>query len=223
MRSLSELLDLAIHQRRSISTKEREDRDEYLQELKGFTKYYSHSIKVHLSARDIYRWKLAQRAIQRYIRTFVFESKILHWLDCLLFRRRSDWPYVDDFFDEVAVATGFSLAAFVYGGLHALAWSAHFHSSAEQFLWRISACIVMGSLPIVYVVYGLRDRTILRRLRESTNSHRFFVWDYLYRLLILAYSLARAYLVVESFINLSYLPAGAYDLPNWSAYFPHIS
>ena len=41
--------------------------------------------------------------------------------------------------------------------------------------------------------------------------------------LLVAFMLARAYLVVECFINLSQLPAGVYDMPNWSAYFPHIA
>ena len=47
---------------------------------------------------------------------------------------------------------------------------------------------------------------------------------YFFQMLIVfvAYLLARAYLVIESFINLSQLPAGVYDMPNWSAYFPHI-
>lgn len=38
-----------------------------------------------------------------------------------------------------------------------------------------------------------------------------------------AYVLARAYLVVECFINVSHLPAGAYKVPSWTAYFPHIA
>jgi hypothetical protein len=40
---------------------------------------------------------------------------------------------------------------------------------------------------------------------------------------MLAYLLARGYLVVDSVVNLWHLPAGVYDTPNWSIYFPHIS
>jgi len=37
------------------------------------------------------------------------------------------------------------------------------------------------------------------------------------------YCLARVYLVVECFINLSHLPASVYETPGWSQYVPHIS
>ena len=40
---------------------------------------------------------------------------------------------------------------------------------------------------------------------------------------ILLYALARVYLVVECFINLSHLPPSAYQLPRWSQYVPHIA
>ena len=44
----------------------------------------------------------------------------------------------------------------------------------------------------------------------------------LFFLLLLVYILARGYLIVECFINLRHLPAGVYDIPDWTAYFPHI-
>jgi len=37
------------------------------------------------------------------------------------------------------------------------------------------------------------------------------------------YCLARVYLVVECFINLSHLPQSVYLVPTWSQYVPHIS
>lgn len=37
------------------------------------------------------------------------------------------------------------------------------------------------------------------------------------------YCLARVYLVVECFINLSHLPTSVYQIPGWSQYVPHIS
>ena len=38
----------------------------------------------------------------------------------------------------------------------------------------------------------------------------------------LAYPFSRAFLVVESFLSLRSLPAGAYDIPSWVGYWPHI-
>lgn len=37
------------------------------------------------------------------------------------------------------------------------------------------------------------------------------------------YIFGRAYLVVESFINLPFVPESVFELPQWSVYFPHIS
>ena len=41
--------------------------------------------------------------------------------------------------------------------------------------------------------------------------------------MLVVYILARAYLVVECFINVFHLPAGVFKTPEWSTYFPHIS
>ncbi|KAL9113059.1 MAG: hypothetical protein Q9227_002671 [Pyrenula ochraceoflavens] len=45
------------------------------------------------------------------------------------------------------------LSSIIYGGLHALAWTAPFPSRAEKFIWRISAISVMGGLPGVIVIF----------------------------------------------------------------------
>lgn len=155
----------------------------------------------------------------------------------LLTERCDDWPAFEDLRDS-PILFGFSVAAFIYGGLHALAWFAHFNSNTEQLLWRASACIVLGGVPVAYIVatvmFAADDE-----YKESQRSYSQKVWMHLATLVVtqtvvvclamllclvfLAYILARAYLVVECFINLSHLPAGAYVVPNWSAYFPHIS
>ena len=165
--SLSELVDLTIERKGRLHAGESEDLDKFLQELKESAKSYPDYIKVHLSARDINRWKLAHRAIQTYIRT-LGEHKERKWWDPdfefnILVQRCDDLPGLVRIFAENDIATGFSLAAFIYGGLDALAWSAHFHSSVEQLLWRISACIVMGSLPFLYAGNDLRDYSTMWR------------------------------------------------------------
>ncbi|KAL8790063.1 MAG: hypothetical protein Q9213_000765 [Squamulea squamosa] len=42
-------------------------------------------------------------------------------------------------------------------------------------------------------------------------------------LLGFSYVIARVYLVVAAFRNLAYLPASAFETPNWPTYFPHIT
>ena len=78
----------------------------------------------------------------------------------------------------------------------------------------------MGGIPIIVVsniLYGKMNR------QSSLDDTIRFTLILLLLLLSLAYVLARGYLVVECFINLSHLPAGVYDVPSWATYFPHIS
>ena len=134
-----------------------------------------------------------------------------------LVRRCEDWPDTTNILEQLPVFLGFSAAALVYGGLHTLAWFAHFDSSTEQLLWRISACVVMGGFPVfrVSITFGGYVRYWSGAIEDIAIFLGFLVF--------LAYILARAYLVVECFINLSHLPAEVYDVPSWSTYFPHIS
>ena len=170
--------------------------------------------KIELTSSDVTRWKMASR-LESFKRARPDQRHLFE----MIHRRCKDWPKVGAVFD-LPVALGFSGAALIYGGLHALAWSAHFESSTEQLLWRMSACMLMGGFPVCYI--------IITKLRLLSDFQEVFFYIegivvLLVCLILLAYILARAYLVVESFINLSHLPAGAYDVPRWSAYFPSIS
>lgn len=170
---------------------------------------------IRLTNQDVNRWKMASRATPFWRRgvPFVTRCKNSHKIEE---------------FEELPIILAFSAAAFIYGGLHALAWFAHFNSSTEQLLWRISACMVMGGPPIHFVF-----STCLPQFDTSVApDHEVLHWVIVVTLLLSlgphillfgAYVLARAYLVVECFINLSHLPAEVYDVPNWSTYFPHIS
>ena len=160
-------------------------------------------LSVTLEPQDITRWRMAWRAVEKYDR-----------LDGHLCRRSKDMPDISDIFEQNRLMFGFSITAVVYGGLHALAWFAQFSSSTEQILWRISAATVMGGFP---VARGLD------RLDGITSNILETLIVTLLNLILLAYILARAYLVVECFISLSHLPAGVYDVPQWSSYFPHIA
>ena len=109
--------------------------------------------EIRLSSRDVTRWKMAWRAIQAFT---LSKHPLLAYgsigPDAITLRCK-DWPEMD--FDQFSVALGFSAAAFIYGSLHALAWFAHFDSLTEQFLWRISACLVMGGIPVFLVLGGV--------------------------------------------------------------------
>ena len=152
--------------------------------------------------------------------------------------RCKDWPNVKRLINDLSIGIGFSTAALIYGGLHALAWFAHFSSSTEQLLWRVSACVVMAGIPVFFASVNI-DKYIEQHSQPPVDGWiTFFTLDFKPSLLsrisgalhyllavivLLAYILARAYLVVECFINLSHLPAGVYKVPKWASYFPHIS
>ena len=166
-----------------------------------------------LTKQDINRWKMAKRAaesIEAVPSYQVFSGNPFE-------RRCINMPDFISVLNELPLAFGFSAAAIVYGGLHALAWFAHFHSPTEQLLWRISSVVVIGGIPTLAVIWKLADSFSEDR---HVAALTLFVLDFL---IASAYVLARLYLVVECFIQLSHLPAGVYEEPQWSAYFPHIA
>ena len=169
-----------------------------------------------------------------------FASRCKNWTSRILDRR-------------FATALAFLAAPLIYGGLHVLASSAHFSSITQQRLWRISAYLVINGIPLVIfiliagtaisiVINKLVKRTLPTRDIRRIDRTKAAVFKRNFHALIhhlmiilmamhigcacivcLAFVLARGYLVVESFITLADLPAGVYDVPNWSAYFPHLS
>ena len=199
-------------------------------EPKDYLSYYSSpNLRISLTREDLTRYKMAWRTLQFYEQIGVYtldRSSTARWswdIPTAFFQRCKDWPNIGDL-SELPIALGFTSAAIVYGGLHALAWSAHFESSTQQLLWRISACVVMGGFPVCCVLLESSHYFEL----YITNDFRL---DDIFELTLvvssalvaLAYMLARAYLVIECFISLSHLPAGVYDVPRWASYFPHIS
>ncbi|KAL8653400.1 MAG: hypothetical protein Q9210_002118 [Variospora velana] len=198
---------------------------------------------LNLTKQDLTRLKMAEAAYEAHRghdNYTMEEFKYSNWA----FRRHcGDWPKRPR--REIATPFGFSGVALIYGGLHALAWFAHFNSTTEQLLWLISSCVVMGGLPILFINRFLMDRTIgfplgsiwddvlksrslyLRNyfeiLTTITVRDTYIFCHIIEPVLFAIYVLARAYLIIECFIQLSHLPAGVYNVPEWSAYFPHIA
>lgn len=120
-----------------------------------------------------------------------------------------------------------SAAAFVYGGLHLLAWSAPFHAPIYGLLWKISGITITSlgispSLILLYLScqgYALGRRSMLLKFLGAivTTLSLFGMLSF-----ILLYIFARVYVVVESFLSLAYLPESVLVTPNFSLYFPHI-
>lgn len=203
------------------------------QQLCDHRNEFHSSLKFKLSPQDIARWKRAWVAVQVLLKSY----GVMTWMGMRMtpykpsFLQCKNRPQMEGLLG-LPISLCFSLAAFVYGGLHVLAWFAHFGTFTQQVLWRISACVVMGELPIILALIGFRDlvwkvqdgfiRFGHRRRTPGLKYLEAVTWSLL-RLSCLAYVLARAYLVFECFINLFYLPNGVYDVPTWSTYFPHVS
>ena len=107
--------------------------------------------EIKLSPQDITRWKMAWRAINAFKFRDGDGTPFRTSIKDTIKSRCQDWPGMSDA-SNFSIALRFSPAAFIYGGLHALAWFAHFGSSTEQFLWRSSACVVMGGVPVFYII-----------------------------------------------------------------------
>lgn len=212
------------------------------------------TVTIEFTPRDVTRWRMAWREIQK--NPTMDPDQDSYWdprynfIQRYFVKRSKDWPDTNDMV-EPPIALAFSATALIYGGLHALAWHAYFKSPTEQLLWRISACVVMGGMPLILLAFKFEDRIesffknllwfiykhLYTHIDHSPEWLRFsayalaraakYLFDYIYDkpkwLLFSAYALARAYLVVECFISLAHLPAEVYDVPSWASYFPHIS
>jgi len=85
--------------------------------------------------------------------------------------------------------------------------------------WNYPRPLLRPSLPalkrVLFFAISALDNTVSYVVSEVFYS---FV-----RAAVLLYVLARAFLVVECFINLGHLPDSAYDVPQWTQYLPSIS
>ena len=122
-----------------------------------------------------------------------------------------------------SVLLGLVLAGLLYGGLHLLAWQVPFASRAGRILWRFSGIFItsagLGFTGLRYYIAwmdSVRPPNILSRVS-------LVLWGLCMSTMCLGYLLARTFLVVECFLQLSRLPASAYETLGWSVYFPHIT
>lgn len=172
--------------------------------------------------------------VDRYINEATVCDSIPHWpLDLNLdesdvLRLRYD-PQRNTDIKFSTVLLGLILPGLLYGGLHLLVWKMPFASRAECILWRFSGIFIIST---GLGFKGLNDfmTYVLESSlgdMESSLDPIVFILSIAFVLLswftlCLGYLLARTFLVVECFLQLSRLPASAYETPAWSAYFPHI-
>ncbi|KAF8147689.1 hypothetical protein B0H34DRAFT_738827 [Crassisporium funariophilum] len=129
-------------------------------------------------------------------------------------------PKLGDSYDGLPIMLGLSVAI-VFGGIHCIAWSFAFISTAEKMTWRVSA-VVIFAYPVAMA--------ILTTILDSCEEEGAPVWvrytgDAITGVLVLisaAYVCSRFVLLVLPLMALRALPAGAYIDLDWTAFLPHI-
>lgn len=182
-------------------------------------------------------WNLTRVAIETYpvIREQCLshshhQDRCLHFKsEELLVHRVQNWPWDDLLRDVGGLVVGMILwlACFAYGAIHAAAWNDHFPTVAEQWLWRSSSLYIgfCGGLWIVlnYVAQAYKP---MNSFWEGWMDGGGKWWQNVIISIPVALCgsslvFARAFIVIEAFVSIRELPAGAYDTPTWSLVFPH--
>ena len=185
----------------------------------------------------INRWALAASAIDSYPAIkehYLFyahqQRQCLHFRsEEMLVSRVQNWPW-DDLLrnvDGLVVGMILWLACLAYGTIHLTAWNVHFPTVVEQWLWRSSSLYIgfCGGLWII-LNYLTQAYQPLNNFWDSWMDGGGKWWQ---NIMIgvpviicgLSLVLARAFIVVEAFISIRELPAGAYETPTWTQVFPH--
>ena len=107
---------------------------------------------------------------------------------------------------------------------HMAAWSSHFPSSAERWIWRGSATMLTAA-PLWATLWMLWWRAVGSRWKWFwifRNGDLEIVAGPLFCAIIVGYSFARCYFLVESLASLRLLPEGAYEQVNYTTFLPHV-
>ncbi|KAK7682241.1 hypothetical protein QCA50_014828 [Cerrena zonata] len=129
---------------------------------------------------------------------------------------------------SVIVWTIGSISPAVYGLLHLLAWNGSFPTPVERTLWRISTVVVitsgmaiaLGLLVLASVMLLISEWSGDSDWKETTFETLGYVFTCS---IVLLYILARAYMIVETFRQLLFLPPESFQVASWSKYLPQIS
>jgi hypothetical protein len=165
---------------------------------------------------DLDRFKtLRERVLQRYVRAlFVPGDDIINEVDLMGSHIPDD--ALDAGLEELIVLhVGISIGGVIFGATHVAAWNFSFPTLIEQTLWRAASIMATALLPTMY----------FPMLLEQFFLHGYFplklikYWNIFFGSL---YVVARAFLLVEIFRTLFYLPEDAY-VTTWAANLPNVS
>ena len=178
--------------------------------------------------RTLDKWAAYETAFSNILDTVekdhcMLKTRELNFTDSLM--RKT--PDVSPVGSNLAATSGIILSGVLYGGLHMIAWgSTTFNTATEQIAWRISCCTVAcGGLFTVLGIWALDIASRMKRSNHGMDAFKILIcFDApIYFAFFLLYLISRVYLVFEVFRNLAFVDPKVYQIPNWSAYLPHIS
>ncbi|KAJ5528185.1 hypothetical protein N7513_012344 [Penicillium frequentans] len=143
------------------------------------------------------------------------------------FTVRNVWgSWSRDIGHEPSLDKGFHvLFNLLYGGGHLAAWNAYFPTSSERWLWRISA-LALTTVPAwgaLWILWWMGVRSHRQMFYPIRNGDLDIIAAPMFFTVMMIYTVARCYFVVESLASLRLLPADAYQTVSWTSVIPHIS
>ncbi|UNI23456.1 hypothetical protein JDV02_009274 [Purpureocillium takamizusanense] len=121
----------------------------------------------------------------------------------------------------VHFVAGAGIAGVIFGSVHLVAWNMQFPTKTEEILWKVSALFTALAPVVATVVQGSTNFVFRRINGRPVRVGQDIGCTALLGLQILAFVLARAFLVVEAFRSLYFLPPDAFRA-TWAANIPHV-
>ncbi|KAF7536808.1 hypothetical protein G7054_g4235 [Neopestalotiopsis clavispora] len=108
-----------------------------------------------------------------------------------------------------------------YGAVHFTAWLTFFPTDSEKILWRFAAGVIVAGCPVFCFISWGHGRWL-----QLVGSRDYFVINNLIIMwllcIMLAYIVARIYIVIAVFTSLRRVPIGVYWTPDWVEMLPHL-
>jgi len=106
----------------------------------------------------------------------------------------------------------------LFGAIHFIPWSFTFPTTAERWLWRVSAILITGGL-LVPLLLGIMSNWVSNPILESTLETSS---EFIFITLIPVYIISRMILLMLPLVLLRNLPPTALLELKWVEFFPHM-
>jgi hypothetical protein len=166
------------------------------------------NVKLKLDSISVRRWQLAWRAVSAHpeLRGVGCEYVVLRASNVPTFKSANK--------ATIRLIFAFMMAELLYAGIHALGWNADFSSARVQLAWR-AACCVIGGGGVIVAIFAFSWA-----FADAGKPY----WDQTFGAVVVVGVLEfgiRMFLLIEALLNIGAVPAGVYQLPQWSTYIPH--